>query len=424
MPAIEELVEPQSLAQAAKLFFQKPEPPREITHEPKPSAKEPAKEPVAEPVKEPAKAREPAPKEEPSKATPQSEEDTVFGTPPAKPAKADPTPDADFEAKLSEETKGMTDKAAKKWAELRHSEKAAKDEARQARDEAKAAAEARQNAKASDDAPKITALTEENAALKLQLAEAEKTLSVTHVERSQKYRREVGEPLNDLTKQAEEMAARYDVSSKDILSALNADPKERADQLAELAADFKEADRIDLYSIAKDMDRLNRKAETLREKAKTDLSSIEQEDREADERTAAEMRAAYGTATKRAWDEAASTLDFLRPNAAAPEWTAALANASAASTTYVPGQDPIADGRIVAQANQLPFVLKALDNRNKRLEAMTTERDQLLARIEAENAHDPGLSSARDEDATGQDETGEELSIGQRAKMAAAKLGR
>lgn len=423
MPPTPTLDDEPKFSTRVKQHFQPSEPAREVkAPEPKaPESKEPEKkEPEKQPAKEPEKAPE---KKEP--VQPASEDEAVFGTPvvkPTEPKKPDGLNDETFEKTLAEETKGMTEKAQAKWIQLRRSEKAAKDDAATVRAELKAAAEARQEAKVTDDTPKVEALTQENANLKLQLAEMEKDIAVTKVERSPKYRREVSEPLAELTKQAEDMAARYEVSPKTLLAALSEDPKTRPDTLAELAADFKEGDRIDLYSIAKEMDRLSKKSEALREKAKNELSTLEQQEREEDERTAAEVRQTLTASAARAWEEAAQTLAFLNHNPKAPEWSAALATAKSKAESHVFGQDAIADGRISSQAAQLPFVLKAREHDQKVIKTLTEERDTLLARIESDNAHDPDLGGHGDEGDVSHGEEGNEgLTLGQMAK---AKFGK
>lgn len=358
-------------------------------------------------------------------AAPASEEDAVFGSAPKKPEPKKPDVaknDDAFEKELETEKKGMTEKAGTKWEELRRGKRAAEEKARAAeetaahvREEMRVAAEANQGAKADAQAPKMEALTKELESLKAQLAEAEKTLSVTQVERSSKYRQQISEPLSELTTQAEEIAARYEVSPKTILAALKEDKATRAETLAELAADFKEGDRIDLYRIGNDMDRLNRAGEKLREKAKEDYSAIEDEERAETEREQGERRQALSASAQRAWDEAASTLAYLNPVDGAPDWNSALENAKAQISKYVPGQDAIADGRFRADAAVLPFVLKERENLNRKLAVVTEERDRLLERIKADNDADPDLSGARDSDATGgDDDGGEELTVGQR----------
>lgn len=418
MPALED--EPLTLAQAAKKHFQKEEPPREVTHE-KTDTVPPKQEKTPE-VLPPAAKVDVVPVKEKEQPTPTSEEDAVFGTPSAK-TEVEAPKDADFDIELAEEKKGMTEKAGAKWEQLRRSEKAAKEDAKRAREELKTAAESRQEQKVDEIAPKLEEANTKIAALELQLAEAEKTLSITQVERSQKFRREVGEPMSELTKSAEEIALRYDVPSKTILDALKEDPKTRSAKLTELAADFNEPDRIELYGIAKEMDRLNRKGDTLRERAKVDLSALEQEDKEAQERTTAEMRQTFTVSANRAWDESAKTLDFLRNNPAAPEWTAALTASRQRASSYVPGQDAIADGRLASEAAQLPFVVKALEHHKTKLATITEERDRLLERVKADGEHDPSLGGAHEEH-DDIDSGGEEMTLGQRAKLAAGKMTR
>lgn len=431
-------LEPLGLGAHAKMTFQPQPQPREVSHKTK---EEPAAPPKEEPLVPAPKAKEEPPKakEEPArKETPASEDDAVFKTPAkkeqAKPNKPDAPNDEALDAQLKEETKGMTPKAEEKWIKLRKSEAAASKRVTEAEEkiaalqaELKTAAETWQETKGEDQTPKVESLTKEVETLKAQLEEAEKTLAVTQVERSKRYRQSVTEPMGDLTKQVEDMAARYDVSSKDILKALDEDPKERAKVLSDLAADFQEADRTELYGIARDMDRLRRVGEKLRAQAKDDLSAIEEEERTAEERTTKEVATARATSAGRAWDEAASAFDFLNANPDAPEWTAALATARQQSEHWVPGQDAASDGRIRAQAAQHPFLVKAIQHKDKAIVALTEERDRLLKRIEDDNAADPDLGGHGDDAGDhGDDGEGEEMTIGQRAKAAAAsgKFGR
>lgn len=424
MPPTDLAEEPLSLAKHAKQHFQPEPPPREVkSRQEEPSA--PAPEQPAAPAKPAPAAKEKPPepkKDEPKVDPPASEDEAVFGTQPAKAAKekAAAPNDEDFKKEVAEETKGMTDKAQEKWVKMRLAEKAAKEDAAAARAELAAAAEARQAAKVEDQTPQLEALRAELEAAKAQLAEADKALSVTQVERSKRYRQTVTEPMQELTQQAESIATRYEVSSKDLLKALNEEPATRATALKELAAEFEEADRVELYTIAKDMDRLRRTGEKLKDRAKEDLSVLEEEERAIEERTVKEMRQALGASAQRAWDEASSTFDFLNANPHAPEWTAALANARTQSENWVPGQDAVSDGRIRAHAAQHPFLVKALQHKDKTIAAQADRLKELEERFAQDNATDPALGGQRDgEDAIDEDD-GEGLSIGQRVKAAAA----
>lgn len=415
-PAIDE----PTFSQRVKERFQPTPPAREVDGSKPPEMKEPETPPVKEPPVSKEPPKEPAPAKGPEKtpAAPASEEDAVFGKTVTKATEAKKTEkpnDEDFEKSLTDETKGMPEKAQEKWIKLRRSEKAAKEEAATARAEMQAAAEANQAAKVDAQSPKLEALTKERDDLKAQLAEAEKTLSITQVERSKKYRETVSAPMEEATKQAEEIAARYEVSPKAIIKALEEEPAARVAALKDLVADFEEADRVDIYQIGKDMDRLRKTAEKLREKAKTDHSAIEDEERAETEREQGERRQTLSASAQRAWDEAAATLDFLKANPAAPDWTKALSAALQQAENYVPGQDAAQDGRLRAQAAQHPFLVKAIQHKDKTIAALTEERDRLLARIEAENALDPDLGGSRDGESIVEDEGDENLTTGQRA---------
>lgn len=411
-PIIEPPEDAPSLAAQLKAHFQPPAPEREVSREKEPPKEDapPSKPAAAKPAVAKAKTTE-----EPDEIVPPSEADTVFGT---SQVKAVPAPekvsDEVLESKLKEETSGMTEKAAAKWIKLRHSETAAVEDARKAREELKAAAELHQEQKPSEDGPKLEALTQENTDLKARLDEAEKILSVRQVESTQKYRREISEPISEIEKQASELAARYEVEPKVILNALREAPAERADIFEEIVAGWKDPDRHDLYQMAKDMDRLNRTAEKLREKARTDLSALEHEERTATERELADQQTARASAAQRAWDEEARKDEALRNHEQAPEWNAALESARRQSREYPVGQDPIADGALIARGMMLSFAQKKADHFKAKYDEVSKKNEELLARIEADNQLDPDLggngNGAHEESDDG------ELSLGERTK--------
>jgi tetrahydromethanopterin S-methyltransferase subunit G len=427
MPAtIEKPEDAPSFAAQVKAHFQPPAPEREVNREPAPAKEDAPPKPAAEKpaAKAPAKTDAPIPDKEALKSedAPPIEADTVFGT---APVKAKPAPekvsDEALSDKLKEETAGMTEKAAAKWIKLRHSEAAATEEARKAREELKAAAEARQEQKPPEDAPKLEALTSENADLKARLDEAEKALSVTNIERTQKFRREITEPIGEIEKQAGELAARYEIEPKTVVSALLAEPAERADILDDLVSGWRDPDKHDLYQMAKDMDRLNRTAEKLREKARTDLSALEHEEKTATEHELAEQQKVRGSAAQRAWDEEARKDEALRNHEQAPEWNAALESARRQSREYPVGQDPVADGALIARGMMLSFAQKKADHFKSKYEEARKENEALLARIEADNQLDPNIGGGGDGSPASEDDM-EGLTLGERAKRMAAKI--
>lgn len=392
MPALADKPEAaEDFATVIKNLAQPPVPPRENTPpaKPAPVAKPPEEKakPAAE-ITPPAKAAEPKPADEAPKP---NEEDHVFGTAPAKP-KAEPAKptDDDFEAKLKAETKDMTEKGQSAWIALRRSEKEAKEELRKER-EGKAEREAALKNQPESDG-KAETLAQRVKELETELADADAELSLTKVERSQKFRREVAEPMGELSKSAEELATRYDVPVKTVLAALETtDAKERSETLAELAADFNEPDRLDLYQMGREMTRLRKEGDKLREKAKSDLSAVEQEEREEQDRnTSAEAEVRSGAA-QTAWEAAAREHESLRDNSAAPGWTAELEAARRASREHVVGKDPASDGALIAKGMMLSFAQREAAHFRSKLKEAQAENEKLLGRIERDNALDPDL---------------------------------
>lgn len=389
MPALIDKPEAaEDFATVIKNLAQPPAEPRQVS----PAPEKPAhvEKPAEEKPKPEVKVEPPAKTDKPLvEHPPASEEDQVFGTAAAK-VKPAAKPEDDFEATLKTETEGMSPKAEAKWVSLRRSERDANEKARKAAEALAEREAAIKDTSASD--PKSGELAQRVKELEEQLASAEQDLAVTNVERSKKYRREISEPMGELTKSAEELATRYEVDMKSVTTALEmTDAKERSETLAELAADFNEPDRLDLYSLAKDMDRLRKAGEKLREKAKADLSAIEQEEQEHLNRTEAELADARARAAQTAWETEARAHESLRNNSAAPGWTAELESARRASREHVVGKDPAADGDLIAKGMMLSFSQREAAHFRAKFEESVKREQVLLARIEKDVELEPNL---------------------------------
>jgi hypothetical protein len=201
---------------------------------------------------------------------------------------------------VSEETpKGLTDKAAVKWGELRNENRAYKKEI--------------ETLKAELDKAKATPAvdTSEVERLKQINSEYENELAVARVEATQEYKSNVVEPMVNVVGFLNTLAERYEVPSKALLEAMaESDPSKQSDLLTDLGASMNERDRLRLYSAADDYNEIIRRRDYYQSFSRERMTQIEQQ-RQAEiakqqaesEKTATEAKAAYEKATTKVFED-------------------------------------------------------------------------------------------------------------------------
>lgn len=209
---------------------------------------------------------------------------------------------------LKEEApKGLTDKAAVKWGELRNENRAFKKEIETLKAELE---------KAKTTSPDTTSELEQ---LKAINSEYEKELSAARVEATQEYKTNVVEPMVSVMGFLGELASKYDLSQKDFLEAMaESDPSKQSDLITDLASSMNERDRLRLYGAADDYSEIIRRRDYYQASSRERLSKIEAErnaelskQKEQAERSTSEAREAYEKATSKVFEDLKKSVSVL-----------------------------------------------------------------------------------------------------------------
>jgi hypothetical protein len=202
--------------------------------------------------------------------------------------------------KETEETpKGLTDKAAVKWGELRNENRAYKKEIETLKSELEKAR----------STPAVD--TSEVERLKQINAEYENELAVARVEATTEYKSNVVEPMVNVVGFLNTLAERYEVPSRALLEAMaESDSAKQSDLLTDLGASMNERDRLRLYSAADDYNEIIRRRDYYQSTSRERMTQIEQQ-RQAEisqqqaesEKTVAEAKAAYEKASSKVFED-------------------------------------------------------------------------------------------------------------------------
>jgi hypothetical protein len=197
---------------------------------------------------------------------------------------------------------GLDEKAGAKWKEIRTEAKAARERAE--------AAEAR--IKEYEDKLKgFSETTEEVKTLRTRAEEQERELSITRVEATREFKSAIVEPMNAVLEGAKALAARYGLSEKEVVSALqNEDPDAQSEALQTLASTMGDRDRSRLYRMGDDLLSIAARKNLILSDAKASMARIEAK-RAADfgAMDAAE-KASLSSAHEEVWDALRAKSDF------------------------------------------------------------------------------------------------------------------
>lgn len=228
---------------------------------------------------------------------------------PKKPEKSS-KPEASEKPEAKEEVpKGLTEKAAVKWGELRA-------EAAKAKELAKTV----ESLKAELEAVKASPVNSEELEQLRQINQQyEKELAISRVESTQFYKQNVVQPMVDVVGFLESLATKYELSSRDMLSALaESDPSRQSDLIADLAASMNERDRLRFYSSADDYAEIIRRRDyyhatsqeqqaELEARRQAEINSYQQES----EQSSAALRAEYEQAADKVFEDLKESVPLL-----------------------------------------------------------------------------------------------------------------
>jgi hypothetical protein len=256
------------------------------------------KKPIAE--KKAAKAVK-APEAEKVKEADQSE----------KPVEAEKTEAKSGEADSPKEEapKGLTEKAAVKWGELRA-------EAAKAKELAKTVESLKAELEAAKAAP---ADSQELEQLRQINQQYEQELAIARVEATQEYKQNVVQPMVNVVGYLESLATKYELSSRDMLGAFaESDPAKQSDLIADLAASMNERDRLRFYSAADDYAEIISRRDTYHQVSQERAQSIEAE-RQAElaryqaetEKSSVAAKAEYDAAVEKVFNDLKESVPVL-----------------------------------------------------------------------------------------------------------------
>ena len=302
---------------------------------------------------EPAKSEKAKPSEDKVEKS-SSEEPKV-----ADKAVAEKTPDKE------EAPKGLTEKAAIKWGELRA-------EAAKAKEYVKTIESLKGELEAAKAAPSGT--TQELEQLRQINQQYEQELAVSRVEATQEYKQNVVDPMVNVVGFLESLATKYELSSRDLLGAFaESDPTKQGDLIADLAASMNERDRLRFYASSDDYSEIINRRDAYQRYSQERRQSIESERDTELARHAAEAE----TSTAAAQAEYAAAVE--KVFADLKESVPVLADEEVASDVQrlAKGDYSGADAELKAYMAHsgaiLPHLLKALKSAKAELEAANTK---------------------------------------------------
>jgi hypothetical protein len=290
-------------------------------------------------------------KEEP---TPEKEET------PEEPEKEEEKDETEEEPKAEEAPSNLTDKAKVKWGELRAEAQKAKEYAKEI-----------ETLKADLEKAKTAVVdTSEVERLKQINQEYESELAVARVEATQEYKANVVTPMVNVVGYLNQLAEKYELSSKEMLTAMaESDPAKQSDLIADIAASMNERDRLKFYASADDYSEIIRRRDMFQNSARERMSQIE-ESRQAEiakqtaesEKASTEAKEAYEKATDKVFEDLKKSVPVLSDEEIAAD-VQRLAKGDYSNA------NPELKAYLAHSGALLPHILKALKEAKSELDA-------------------------------------------------------
>lgn len=259
--------------------------------------------------------------------------------------------------KVEETPKGLTEKAAIKWGELRNENRAYKKEVEALKSEL-------EKAKAAPvDSAEIEKLRQIN-------AEYEQELAVARVEATQEYKSNVVEPMVNVVGYLNNLASKYELNSKEMLAAFaETDPSKQSDMIADIAASMNERDRLRFYASADDYAEIIRRRDVYQSNSRERMAQLEQQ-RQAElakqqaetEKSVAEAKQAYEKATSKVFEDLKKSVPVLSDEEVA-------ADVQRLAKGDYTNADPELKAYLAHSGALLPHILKALKEAKAELDA-------------------------------------------------------
>jgi hypothetical protein len=223
-------------------------------------------------------------------------------------ASTEETKTEDSEETPTEETpKGLTEKAAVKWGELRNENRAYKKQL----EELKSEIEKLKTTPPADNS-ELDRLKQIN-------EEYEKELAVSRVEATAEYKQNVYEPMVNVMGFVNDLSTRYELNSSDMLAAFaESDPAKQNELVSDIASNMNERDRLKFYAAADDYNEIIRRRDYYQSTSRDRMAQIEQQrqseianQQAQSEKTVAEAKAAYEKASEKVFNDLKKSVPVL-----------------------------------------------------------------------------------------------------------------
>lgn len=340
--------------------------------------KEQAKEPVKEVVKEPVKEAS------------VKEEKAELDNPNLQPVEVkEPEPETD------KKPEGMTEKG---WVSFK-AIKAERDAAKQERDAVRTEVEAlkKQVAEKAQATKELEDLRKELAATKEQLTGYESEITVTRVEATPKFKKEITAPMGEIKTGAEEIAKRYEVSPDVLMRAIQEPDQAKAvDLMEDVTSDMKQVDRTEMVQMRRDWQRTQKLADELRKNAGQQLEAITREQKLADERASTKTVSDYRAAATEKFKALQERVPILRNVEGKDQWNAHL-QAKLRKIESIDVNDlPVEEVADMAAAREaLPELQSALTFISKERDDLKTKLAAAEERLAKYKTTDPAAGGGR-----------------------------
>lgn len=312
-----------------------------------------------------------------------------------------PTPAAKEETKEDVKPEGMTDKG---WISFK-AIKAEREEARKERDTFKMETETlrKQVAEHAKATQELETLRKELTAAKEQLTGYESEITVTRVEATPRFKKEVTAPQAEIKGGTEEIAKRYEVPADTLMRAITeTDPAKGADLMEEAISDMKAVDRTEMVQMRREWQRVQKAADEMRKNAGQQLEAMTRDEKQAQERANTKTISDYRGAVAEQWKAIQALVPVIRYVEGQEKWNEHLkAKVTRIEAININDLEVGEVAKMAAAFEALPEVQKALEFIQKDRDKLKEEVTALETRLKKYKSTEPAAGGGSGGSGTG-----------------------
>jgi hypothetical protein len=247
-------------------------------------------------------------------------------------------------------------------------------------------------AKADLDAAKANpeTTTRELADLRSKYEEAQKELSVSRIEATDLYKREVSGPKKAVEETIEQIATDNEIAVRDIYAALNAKTsKERAKALSDIGASLTDFEKSKLFQSAEALAAIEARADQFRSEAKTRLEAIEVERKALTDKTSSISTEEWHKAADSAWAQLTEEAPFFKEEDGNAKWNEGVTGIRefVKNTNFSKDFDTPTQAVAMARVAAFPTLLTIANN-------LRMQRDSLRDKLTKVSSKQPDLGDS------------------------------